>query len=332
MRNIFVTSICVAALAFSTHANAFPTSVSGHKCASGSAYDTAFVTWANRDIANHNLVWNTEGTSSPKFQQVKLIFDNDTVKMERTVPEVQGSPDEIWTFTSLDPLHLDMSKHYTIKAYATSDFLWIEAFRADVSAYPVYSTVFFVGAPDKLLNVSLNSEKSSVLCGNVDEIKSDIQLNYADKYNYKYPLYIQYTLGGMTSFKYISNLHFEIKRRKTMARLRIVAILALGCATMISLEAHAETSCASGTVTQVSWGTYDKNSRNPWVSAVIGGKSIFIGRKNDNGKSNMEITNILSILSQAYLSGAPTDLITGRNNCDSLNYDEFDINIILKPR
>jgi hypothetical protein len=201
MKNLVVACLGAASLFLSTQADAFPTSVSTHQCVGGSPYNTAVVTWTDHDLSSESLVWNTTGTSSPVFQQLMLRFSGDTVSMERPVVKQEGFKSENWTFKSLDPLHLDPSKRYTVKVYATSDFLWLEVFRRDILAYPVYSTVFFVGAPDYLMRVSLGGEKSGIKCTALDDVKADIQKNYADIYNPKYPLYIQYTRESMAALQ-----------------------------------------------------------------------------------------------------------------------------------
>lgn len=200
MRNLFIACVSVVSLAISTHANAFPTSVSIHNCTWGSQYDAAVVTWPDIDLSR-GLFWNTDGTSSPVFQQMDFRFSGDTVSMERPIPPIEGAKGEKWTFTSIDPLHLDMSKRYTVQVYTTSDFLWLEVFRKDILSYPVYSTVFFVGAPDYLLKAALSGEQPVIKCASLADIKADIQKNYADVYNSKYPLYIQYTRGSMAALQ-----------------------------------------------------------------------------------------------------------------------------------
>lgn len=117
-----------------------------------------------------------------------------------------------------------------------------------------------------------------------------------------------------------------------MVRSRMMVMLAAGFAAMAPFQAHAEIICATGTVTELQFGGWSQNSRNPWVNVTIGGKSVFIGMKYNDGKGHMMIASMLSMLSQAYLSGAPVDFRTGRSSCDNTVYDEIDVNIVLKPR
>lgn len=196
MRNLGIVFAGIASFAFATEVNAFPIGVSTHNCTGVAEYNTAVINWSNRDIEHRRLAWDTSGTSSPVFEEVVLDFAGDTVSMERPIPEIVGAKGTTWKFTSLDPLHLDKTKLYNVRAYSTHDFLWVEVYRADVPVYPVYSTVFFVGAPDYLMKVSLDGEKDGVKCADLGEIKSDVQKNYADIYNPQSPGYIQYTKSG----------------------------------------------------------------------------------------------------------------------------------------
>lgn len=125
----------------------------------------------------------------------KIEATHTSVALLRSSPSIPGLAPDL-RFTSLDKLHGDWRYHvqtdpyaiwpwtYKMKVYFTADFMWVELSRQTAYSTPVNSTVFFVGPPPEVVDYYLNNIfwTQNVRYFNYDELKSDVQTNYADKY------------------------------------------------------------------------------------------------------------------------------------------------------
>lgn len=105
-----------------------------------------------------------------------------------------------------------------------------------------------------------------------------------------------------------------------------------GFAVMASSPASAEIVCVSGKVTSIEFIGYDKDSHNPWIYANVGGTMFRIAMKYQTGKSVLEMSSYLYMLSQAYLTDIPVEITTNKSSCNSNYLGEAEIRVVLKAR
>lgn len=181
--------------------NAYPTRVAVEECARGSANKVAVLSWQNiRVDGSYTPKWQLRNGQGETTAEIQFQFIEQTISIVRTIPPKSGFSGDRWTFSSLDPLHFDNSKRYDARVFTTSDFLWFELGLAGATVTPIYSTVFFVGAPEDLVSRAIDGESTSshvVGCTNYESLKADVQKNYADGYDPKDVRMIQYTLDAL---------------------------------------------------------------------------------------------------------------------------------------
>jgi hypothetical protein len=77
-----------------------------------------------------------------------------------------------------------------------ADFQWIEVWPSGSKTAPVRSSYMLSGSSEKTYAYYLNNPSSAVRYANQAEVVTDIQKNYADKYNPDYIGLIQYPPVG----------------------------------------------------------------------------------------------------------------------------------------
>lgn len=186
----------MSALCFQAPAFAYPARIPTHGCSEAKHGDVVIISEKVRSWEYTTWLEIYDPASDSDFN-IEAI--GNSVTMSRTVPHRDGYNGTYWSFRSLDKLYdRGSGQYYDAKVYFTPDFTWIEASDHDVPVTPVYSTVFFVGAPEKIYERFLDdceyASDEGARFVDYDNLKESIQLNYADLYDPRDPRMIQYTL------------------------------------------------------------------------------------------------------------------------------------------
>lgn len=95
-------------------------------------------------------------------------------------------------------------------------------------------------------------------------------------------------------------------------------LIPAGCAALllsIGAAAHADTICAQGKVTSLTYRGYSFQSHDPSLTLIVNGKEVYVGMSRDADKSRMEISDFRATALAALLSGANVTISTPESSC-----------------
>lgn len=171
--------------------------------------DGVLITVPNVSLANGGIIYDPAIPGNPR---IYMIANSVGFCLQTTNPRLVATA----YFTSLDPIHDTVPsvadrcltapaqtdpRSYDFKLYITNDMLWVEAKRSGALIAPTLSTVFFI-SPIRDVN-----DVTGGLYFKSQELKDDVQKNYADRYNPVNVGLIEYTPAAIAAAVRMTTVH-----------------------------------------------------------------------------------------------------------------------------
>jgi hypothetical protein len=212
LKVLLSTSLLLLAIGAASTVSAYEAQVAV-RAIRGAEDDGVMIQASGISLANGGIIWAPKIAGAPK---VYMIDRSVGFCLQTTNPQLAP----IARFTSLDVIHDTVptvvadrcvtapsqagTTAYDFKLYMTRDLLWVEAKRSGALIAPTLSTVFFVSP---IRDVEDLADVPGGVYFRSQDLKADIQTNYADRYMPTNVGFIEYAPEAIAAAVHLTTIH-----------------------------------------------------------------------------------------------------------------------------